>query len=201
MVDIQSATAEIRRGKNQEEERWKPQGKNIMSASATQGGHNKCRKKTDQEQANTGSYEKAVKMDAGNFLNSHFQSFLTASYHNITKITAKGTFRGSRGIVVPKPWPNTLMIENFKKLYKHNLADKPTAPKRKILLATLQGWQVSAISGLNRGLNSTGLNRPVSAPFLPKHNKCSSILDKSTNFFAEQTQMRHHLLSIQPGLT
>jgi len=42
MVDIQSATAEIRRGKEEEEEeRKKPQGKNIMSASATQGGHNK----------------------------------------------------------------------------------------------------------------------------------------------------------------
>ena len=35
MVDIQSPTAEIRRGKNK-----KPQGKNIMSASATQGDHN-----------------------------------------------------------------------------------------------------------------------------------------------------------------
>jgi len=39
MVDIQSAAAEIRRGKKIE--RKKPQGKNIMSASATQGGHNK----------------------------------------------------------------------------------------------------------------------------------------------------------------
>ena len=37
MVDIQSAAAEIRRGKK---ERKKPQGKNIMSASATQGSHN-----------------------------------------------------------------------------------------------------------------------------------------------------------------
>jgi len=36
MVDIQSADAEIRPGKK---ERKKPQGKNIMSASATQGGH------------------------------------------------------------------------------------------------------------------------------------------------------------------
>jgi len=33
MVDIQSATAEIKRGK-------KKVDKNIMSASATQGGHN-----------------------------------------------------------------------------------------------------------------------------------------------------------------
>jgi len=37
MVDIQSATAEIRRGKKKD--RKKPQGKNIMSASAMQGGH------------------------------------------------------------------------------------------------------------------------------------------------------------------
>ena len=41
MVDIQSATAEIRRGIKKEDRRKKPQGKNIMSASATQGGHNK----------------------------------------------------------------------------------------------------------------------------------------------------------------
>ena len=39
MVDIQCAAAEIRQGKK-EEDRKKPQGKNIMSASATQGGHN-----------------------------------------------------------------------------------------------------------------------------------------------------------------
>jgi len=38
MVDIQSPTAEIRRGKKKK--KMKPQGKNIMSASATQGGHN-----------------------------------------------------------------------------------------------------------------------------------------------------------------
>jgi len=31
MVDIQSATAEIRRGKKEEEERKKPQGKNIIA--------------------------------------------------------------------------------------------------------------------------------------------------------------------------
>ena len=37
MVDIRSAAAEIRRGKK---ERRKKQGKNIMSASAMQGGHN-----------------------------------------------------------------------------------------------------------------------------------------------------------------
>ena len=42
MVDIQSATAEIRRGKKKEEDRRKkPQDKNIKSASVTQGGHNK----------------------------------------------------------------------------------------------------------------------------------------------------------------
>jgi len=40
MVAIQSPTAGIKRGKK-EERRKKPQGKNIMSASAMQGGHNK----------------------------------------------------------------------------------------------------------------------------------------------------------------
>jgi len=41
MVDIQSATAEIRRGKKKKIERKnRLQDKNIMSASATQGGHN-----------------------------------------------------------------------------------------------------------------------------------------------------------------
>jgi len=38
MVDIQSATAEIRRGIKKD--RKKPHGKNVMSASATQGSHN-----------------------------------------------------------------------------------------------------------------------------------------------------------------
>jgi len=38
MVDIQSATDDIRRGKKR---RRKKQDKHIMSASATQGGHNK----------------------------------------------------------------------------------------------------------------------------------------------------------------
>jgi len=37
MVDIQSPTAEIRREKKKER---KKQDKNIMSASATKGGHN-----------------------------------------------------------------------------------------------------------------------------------------------------------------
>jgi len=41
MVDIQSAAAEIRRGIKKD--RKKLQGKNIMSASATQGGHNKLK--------------------------------------------------------------------------------------------------------------------------------------------------------------
>ena len=41
MVDIQSATAEIRRGKKKERNKQtkKPQNENIMYASATQGGH------------------------------------------------------------------------------------------------------------------------------------------------------------------
>jgi len=42
MVDIQCATAEIGRGKEKRKKKKiskKPQGKNIMSASATQGGH------------------------------------------------------------------------------------------------------------------------------------------------------------------
>ena len=47
MADIQSATAEIRRGKKKgDRKNKKPQGKNIMSASATQGGHNKDSKQT-----------------------------------------------------------------------------------------------------------------------------------------------------------
>jgi len=41
MVDIQSATAEIRRGKKERKKERKKQHKNIMSASAMQGGHNK----------------------------------------------------------------------------------------------------------------------------------------------------------------
>jgi len=47
MVDIQSATTKIRRGKK--ERRKKLQGKNIMSASATQGGHNKHEKYENSE--------------------------------------------------------------------------------------------------------------------------------------------------------
>jgi len=43
MPNIQSPTAEIRRGKRKEDEdrKKKPQDTNIISASATQGGHNK----------------------------------------------------------------------------------------------------------------------------------------------------------------
>jgi len=42
MVDIQSATAEIRRGKEieRQKERNKPHGKNIMACPIPQGGHN-----------------------------------------------------------------------------------------------------------------------------------------------------------------
>jgi len=40
MVDILSATAEIRRGKKKEERKKKPQDENVISASAKQGGHN-----------------------------------------------------------------------------------------------------------------------------------------------------------------
>jgi len=41
MVDIQSVTAEIRRGKEIERRRKKPQGKNIMACPITWGGHKK----------------------------------------------------------------------------------------------------------------------------------------------------------------
>jgi len=48
MVEIQSATAEIRREKKKERRRKKkkPQDENIMSASATQGGHNQIQQNT-----------------------------------------------------------------------------------------------------------------------------------------------------------
>ena len=39
MVDILSATAEIRQGKKKEERKKKPQEENVISASAKQGGH------------------------------------------------------------------------------------------------------------------------------------------------------------------
>jgi len=59
MVDIQSLTAEIRRGikKRKIEDRKKPQGKNIMPASATQGGH----KNQDAQKKRTS--HKAVESD------------------------------------------------------------------------------------------------------------------------------------------
>jgi len=41
MVDIQSPTAEITRGKKEEERKKKPQDENIISAFATHGGHKK----------------------------------------------------------------------------------------------------------------------------------------------------------------
>ena len=41
MVDIQSPTAEFRRGQKKKERRKKPQGKNIMACPITEGGHNK----------------------------------------------------------------------------------------------------------------------------------------------------------------
>jgi len=43
MVDIQPLTAEIRRGKKKERKK-KPHDENIMSASATQGGHKNIQK-------------------------------------------------------------------------------------------------------------------------------------------------------------
>jgi len=43
MVDIQSVTAEIRQGKKKERRKKKKQDKNIMSASAMQGGHKKTK--------------------------------------------------------------------------------------------------------------------------------------------------------------
>jgi len=46
MADIHSATAEIRRGKKRRKQKKKPHGKNVMSASTTQGGHKKNYNKT-----------------------------------------------------------------------------------------------------------------------------------------------------------
>jgi len=48
MVDIQSATADIRRGKK-EDRKKKPQDKNIMSASSTQDGHKKKEETTGRK--------------------------------------------------------------------------------------------------------------------------------------------------------
>ena len=46
MVDIQCPTAEIRRG-NEKRRLKKPQDENILSASATQGGHKKIGRSAD----------------------------------------------------------------------------------------------------------------------------------------------------------
>jgi len=48
IVDIESPTAEIRRGKKErkKEERKKPQGKNIMACAIPHGGHNKLDNKS-----------------------------------------------------------------------------------------------------------------------------------------------------------
>jgi len=45
MVDIQSAIPKNMRLRGEKEDRKKPQGKNIISASATQGGHEQESKK------------------------------------------------------------------------------------------------------------------------------------------------------------
>jgi len=57
---IQSATAEIRRGKKErkKKERTKKQDENIMSASATQGGHNKCCHSTHRSESARSSCER-----------------------------------------------------------------------------------------------------------------------------------------------
>jgi len=49
MVDIQSATAEVRRGKKKRRRRWIEEtiGENIRSASATQGGHKEEERKIE----------------------------------------------------------------------------------------------------------------------------------------------------------
>ena len=41
MVDIHSATAEIKRGKKKERRQKKPQGKNVMACPVPLGGHKK----------------------------------------------------------------------------------------------------------------------------------------------------------------
>jgi len=55
MVDVQSATAEIRRGKK-EDRKKKPRGKNKMSASAMQGGHKEEERKKPRQKYNGLSY-------------------------------------------------------------------------------------------------------------------------------------------------
>jgi len=59
--------------------------------------------------------------------------------------------------------------------------------------ALCQGWKVSTISGLNCGLNCPGRNRFLSdfvRFFLPKHNKCSNIIDKSTPSLFLQNRLK-----------
>jgi len=55
MVDIQSVTAEIRRGKKIDR-RKKPQGKNIMACPITYGGHKKI-ESTGQKYAMGNSHD------------------------------------------------------------------------------------------------------------------------------------------------
>jgi len=55
MVDIQSATAEIKRGIKKKVER-NHRAKNIMSASATQGGHKEEEEETTQREYNVLPY-------------------------------------------------------------------------------------------------------------------------------------------------
>jgi len=63
MVDMQSATAQIRRGnKRRRKRKKKPQDENIMSVSATQGGHKKyCAKTGSRTLATPGGGEKSDK--------------------------------------------------------------------------------------------------------------------------------------------
>ena len=52
MVDIQSAAAEIRRGKKRKIDRKKPQGKNIMACPIPLGGPNNANRKPKSEHMN-----------------------------------------------------------------------------------------------------------------------------------------------------
>jgi len=56
MVDIHSATAEIMRGKKRRRKK-KPQCKNIMSASATHGGHKNNKKQNTDCNVQTNTKE------------------------------------------------------------------------------------------------------------------------------------------------
>ena len=59
VVDIQSATAEIRRGIKKDRKK-KPQDKNIMSASATQGRHKNRYSAERKRYGQTGGGEKRL---------------------------------------------------------------------------------------------------------------------------------------------